>query len=102
MSEDTHPRTDPPNPIDDLVTELLECGAVLSQIISHMVAYQAAGRAAPDAAPIPEVAHELLRGAMPGVTKQHSRRDIKVAAKIVRQATAEIGDNIFFAGPDLN
>jgi len=46
----------PPDALDELVEQLLECGAVLSQIISHMVRFQAGGRAAPDAAPIPEVA----------------------------------------------
>jgi len=92
----------PPDALDELVTELLECGAVLSQIISHMVQFQAAGRAVPDAAPIPEVAHSLIRGVLRGVGKRHSKRDIKVAASIVKQATASIGDEIYLVEPELN
>jgi hypothetical protein len=92
----------PPDALDDLVTQLLECGSVLSQIISHMVQYQAAGRSAPDAAPIPEVAHSVIRGVLGGVGKRHSKRDIKVAASIVKQATASICDEIYCVDPDLN
>ncbi len=92
----------PPDALDELVTQLLQCGGVLSQIISHMVRFQAAGRSAPDAAPIPEVAHSLIRGVLAGVGKRHSKRDIKVAAAIVKQATASICDEIYFVGPELN
>jgi hypothetical protein len=91
-----------PDALDDLVTELLACGAVLSQIISHMVRFQASGRAAPDAAPIPEVAHSLIRGVLGDVRKRHSKRDIKVAARIVKEATDAIGEEIFFVGPELS
>jgi hypothetical protein len=92
----------PPDALDQLVTELLACGAVLSQIISHMLQFQAAGRGAPDAAPIPEVAHSVIRGVLGGVGKRHSKRDIKAAATIVKQATASIGEEIYFVGPELN
>jgi hypothetical protein len=92
----------PADGLDDLVTQLLECGGVLSQIISHMVRFQAAGRSAPDAAPIPEVAHSLIRSVLGGVAKRHSKRDIKVAAAIVKQATAAICDEIYYVGPELN
>jgi hypothetical protein len=92
----------PADGLDDLVTQLLECGGVLSQIISHMVRFQAAGRSAPDAAPIPEVAHSLIRSVLGGIGKRHSKRDIKVAAAIVKQATAAICDEIYYVGPELN
>jgi hypothetical protein len=92
----------PPDALDELVTQLLECGAVLSQIISHMVRFQASGRSAPDAVPIPEVAHSLVRGVLENVRKRHSKRDIKVAAAIVQEATAAICDDVFFVGPELN
>jgi hypothetical protein len=101
MTDLLHP-SPPPDALDDLVTQLLECGAILSQIISHMVQFQAAGRSAPDAAPIPEVAHSLIRGVLGGVGKRHSKRDIRAAATIVKQATASIGNEIYFVGPDLN
>ena len=91
-----------PDPIDELVTQLLECGGVLSQIVSRMVEFQAAGRSAPDAAPIPEVAHSLIQGVLDGVRKRHSKRDIRVAATIIAEATEAIGENIFYVGPELN
>jgi hypothetical protein len=92
----------PPDALDDLVTQLLDCGGVLSQIISQMVEFQATGRSAPDAAPIPEVAHSLIRSVLDDVAERHSRRDVKVAAAIVKQATASICDEIFYVGPELN
>ena len=88
----------PPDALDDLVTQLLECGGVLSSIISHMVEFEASGRSAPDAAPIPEVAHSLIRGVLDNVGKRHSKRDIKVASRIVKEATAAICDDIFYVG----
>jgi hypothetical protein len=92
----------PPDALDQLVTQLLESGAVLSQIISHMVEYRTARRSASDAAPIPEVAHSLIRSVLRDVGKRHSKRDIKVAAAIVKQATASIGEEIYFVDPELN
>ena len=92
----------PPDALDALVTNLLECGGALSQIISHMVRIQAGGRSAPDTAPIPEVAHSLIRDAVDEVRKRHSKRDIKVAALIVKEATASICEEIVFVGPELN
>jgi hypothetical protein len=94
--------TPPAAPLDELTTQLLEVGAVLSQMITHMVEFQAAGRSAPDAAPIPEVAHELISGVLGAVGKRHSKRDIRVAARIVEEATREICENIFYVGPELN
>ncbi len=92
-NDDTRP---PSSALDELTAELLACGAVLSQIISHMVAYAASGQSAPDAAPIPDVAHKLIRDGIGELAKRYSRRDIKVTAKIVAQATDLIADNIFF------
>jgi hypothetical protein len=99
---DKHDGSQPPDPLDTLVTELLECGAVLSQIVGRMVAFQAAGRSAPDAAPIPEVAHSLIRGVLGGVAHHHSKRDMRVSARIIAEATHAMAEDIFFVGPDLN
>jgi hypothetical protein len=90
------------HPLDELAKQLLECGGVLSQIISHMVRFQPRGEPPPDLAPIPEVAQTLIRGVLEEVGKRHSKRDIRVAAAIVREATRQIGENIFFVGPELN
>lgn len=82
--------------LDELAFQLLGCGAVLSQMVSGMIRFQAAGRAAPDAAPIPTVAQSLIRSVLGDLTRRHSRRDVKIAAKIVEEATDAICENIFF------
>ena len=38
--------------LDELASQLLDCGGVLSQIIGGMLERQAAGRSAPDGGPI--------------------------------------------------
>jgi hypothetical protein len=88
------------DPLDDLVHELLECGAVLSQMISGMVEFEASGRAVPDTAPIPEIAHDLIRSVSTDVRHGFSRRDIKVAARMVKQVTAAICSDIFYVPPE--
>ena len=88
----------PPQPhdaLDELVSELLGCGAVLSQMIGHMIPCDAAGKAAPDAVPIPTVAHSLIRDVLIDVARRRPRRDVKVAAAIIRDATEAIAENIF-------
>jgi hypothetical protein len=90
----------PPDPLDGLVTQLLSCGAVLSQMITEMVEFGASGRAAPDAAPIPEVAHSLIRGVLHNVEKRHSKRDINVAAAIVGETIDAICEEIYVVDPD--
>lgn len=86
--------------IDALVAELLECGAVLSQIVAHMSLWEAGGRTAPDTAPIPVVAHGLIRSALTDVRHQHSRRDLKVAAGIVKETRQAISENLFMVAVD--
>jgi hypothetical protein len=101
MNEHIQPSI-PVHPLDELAKQLLECGGVLSQIISHMVRYQPRGDPPPDLAPIPEVAQSLIRDVLDEVGKRHSKRDIRVAAAIVAEATRAISENIFFVGPELN
>jgi hypothetical protein len=86
--------------VDELVSQLLSCGAVLSQIISHMVRFESSGRSAPDAAPIPDVAHELISGVLTEVRRRHSSRDLLVAGRIIGEVTDAIAENIFFVDPD--
>ena len=97
--------TDPASPhdaLDKLISELLGVGAVLSQIVTQMVRFEAGGRSAPDAAPIPEVAHSLLRDVLRDLRKQHSDRDLGVAAAVVNEATEAICNEVFFVDMDLN
>ena len=91
-----------PDPLDDLADELLECGAVLSQIISQMVRSAAAGRSAPDAAPIPDVARALVRDVISGLANTHSGAEINAASAIVGEASDRIASDIFFVSPDAN
>jgi hypothetical protein len=99
---DQHDAARSPDPLDELVTQLLECGGVLSQIIGRMIEFQAAGRSAPDAAPKPEAAHSLIRDVLNGVGKRHCKRDIRMAAQIIAEATEPMCDNIIYAGPELS
>jgi hypothetical protein len=73
---------------------------VLSQIISNMVQFDASGRSDPDAVPIPEAAHSLMRSVIEPTAAKHSKRDVRVAAKIVGQATAAMCEDIFTVDPD--
>ncbi|HTU31952.1 MAG TPA: hypothetical protein VMF07_21355 [Solirubrobacteraceae bacterium] len=92
----------PPDALDELVKQLLECGGVLSQIIASMVEFQAAGRSAPDSAPIPEVAHTVIRSVLEGFGTRFSKRDLKVSARIVREATQLMCTDLYVLGPELN
>jgi hypothetical protein len=89
-----HPYPQDPT-LEELAKQLLEVGAVLSQIVGHMVRAGAAGQASPEAAPIPDLAGSLVAEALADVKPKHSRRDLKVAAAIVGEATDAICENIF-------
>jgi hypothetical protein len=65
-----------------------------------MVEFEASGRSAPDTAPIPEVAHDLIRSVSTDVRHEFSRRDLRTAAKIVKQITAAICNDIFYIPPE--
>ncbi len=92
----------PPDPLDELVEQLLDIGGVLSQIIDRMIQFDASGRSAPDAVPVPEMAHSLIRDVVGDLRKEFSKRDLRVAARIVEQTTGAICNNLFFVGPELN
>ncbi len=96
-----HVSPPPPDALDDFVSQLLDCGGVLSQIISSMVEFQSSGRSAPEAAPIPEVAHTLIRSVLEGADSRYSKRDIKVAARLVRETTQLICSELYVVGPEL-
>lgn len=85
--------------LDVLITQLLDCGGVLSQMIGRMVQFDAAGKSSPDAAPIPEIAHSLIYDAVCDVARRRSKRDITVAAAIVEDVTEAICEEIFLVDP---
>ena len=93
MPEHIHARQSS-DELDELTVELLDCGGVLSQIIGHMVRFEAAGRSAPGAASIPAAAHSLARSTLIVLRRRHSRRDLKIAAAIVKEATEAIYEGI--------
>lgn len=97
-----HVDTPPPDALDELVTRLLDCGGVLSQIVSAMVEFQSSGRSAPDSAPIPEVAHSVIKDVLCDVGRHYSKRDLKVAARIVREATDTMCNDLYVLGPELS
>jgi hypothetical protein len=92
---DQIPDSPPSDKLDELVDQLLDCGAVLSQIVGHMIRADSAGLSAPDAAPIPEVAHGVIRDALQDLPERHPDHDLAAAATIVEQATHAMCRNIF-------
>jgi len=91
----------PLDPLDELVTQLLDCGGVLSQMIAAMVGFEASGRSTPDTEPIPDVAHSVIRSVLGPIGNAHSKRDIRVAAKIVDEVTARICAEIYSVSPEF-
>ena len=89
------------DPLDRLVAQLLDCGAVLSQMIQGMIDWEAEHPPAPDAVPIPETAHRLIRDVLEDVRKQFSRGQVGTAARIVELATELISHNIFVVTPEF-
>jgi hypothetical protein len=98
MSDNNH-STLPASPLDELAAALLSAGAVLSQMIGGMLEWERSGRSAPDAPPIPEVAHSLVVDVLDGVRRHRSRRDIRVAAAIIAEATEAICSDIYTVDP---
>lgn len=90
----------PDDVLHRFVAELLGAGAVLSQIVAQMVRYDAAHGANPDAVPIPQAACELLSDVLTDLKPRHSRRDWKVAAAMVKEATDKICEEVYFVNLD--
>jgi hypothetical protein len=70
-------------------------------MIGVMIEFERSGRSAPDAPPIPEVAHSLILDVLRDAKLRHSKRDVRVAATIVSEATNVICENIFAVNPEL-
>lgn len=86
----------------ELASALLDCGAVLSQMIAGMDSFAASGRAAPDAAPVPDIAHDLVASVLADRLRgRHSKRDIRVAATIVAEAAEGLCEDLFVVDDSL-
>ena len=96
-----HAKSSQPAPaLDELATQLLACGAILSQIVSRMARNAAARRSAPDAMPIPDAAHEVILSAIADDLRRHRDTELIAAARIVQLATDALYDNVFFVPLD--
>jgi hypothetical protein len=91
----------PPDVLDELVAQLLSCGGVLSQMIGHMVEFEASHESDEGVAPIPEVAHSLIRSVLGPVETSYTKREIRVAARIVKQVTGRISEEIYMVSPEF-
>jgi hypothetical protein len=89
----------PSKPVARLVTELLECGAFLSQLISGMHEFEASGVAPPNPVPIPVIAHELIASVVQELGLPY--RELAIAASIVHRATEAMCENIFEVTPEF-
>lgn len=99
---DQHHLQRPPDVLDELTTELLGCGGVLSQIVSHAVRWEAAGGSTPDAAPVSDVTRALVRDALQDLSQHHAKHELRRAAAVLSEATTLLCDNIFLVPPDLD
>lgn len=97
---DTTRTASAPDSQDELVDRLIECGAVLSQMVAKMAESQASGRSAPDAPAIPDVLRTLVRESVWRIRRRHSKADIRTAAAIVDQVTDAICSEILFVPVD--
>jgi hypothetical protein len=86
--------------VDALVAQVVDCGAVMSQIVNHMVASQSSGRTAPDAPPIPVVLHELLRGVLEPLVKTLAPSKIRQTTTMLEAITKTISEEIFLVPLD--
>ncbi|MGI8630860.1 MAG: hypothetical protein ACR2LV_11970 [Solirubrobacteraceae bacterium] len=68
-------------------------------MIAGMLEFEASGKSAPDTAPIRDIAHSLIRSVSGPVGKRHSKRDIRVAARIVDELTQQICEEIYYVPP---
>jgi hypothetical protein len=84
-----------PDALDALVAQLLDCGAVLSQMIGSMQEFEASGLSLPDAPPILEIAHSLIRDVVADLPEHHSEAELRLSAEIVEQVATAICENIF-------
>jgi hypothetical protein len=102
LMSDQDDALEPGDALDELVTQLLGCSGVLSQMINHMVQFQASGRSASDTAPIPTVAHTLIRSAILKPMERRPEGEIRAAAVIIEEVMNAICEEIFIVGPSLN
>jgi hypothetical protein len=88
------------DPLQQFVDELIEVGAVLSQIVAHMALSGTRGSGSPDAVPIPLVLGQVLAGVLEPVAERHGADAVGAAARLVGDARERIGDEIFLVPHD--
>jgi hypothetical protein len=90
----------PSKALGELGEQLLLAGGLLSQIINTMITAAYAPEEPPEFAPIPEIAHALICDTMHELESRYTADDLIFAATVVRDATAAIGENVFFVNPE--
>lgn len=90
------------DPLDELVSQLLECGGVFSQILAGMFEHRASGHSGAATAPIPEVAHTLIRSAVADLSRRHSGAELAIAAAIIEEVTEKTCSEILIVSPEIN
>jgi hypothetical protein len=85
--------------IDELVGELLVCSGSIHHMISGMIDWEMTYGSPPDAPSLAKNAQTLVSGAA-GPRVRQSKRDLRVAAAILREITAAIREDIYVVNPD--
>jgi len=83
------------DPLQQLVDELIDVGASLSQIVEHMALSPTGGGGSPDAVPIRIVLGQLLAGVLEPVAAQYGADAVEAAARLVGDAGERIGNEIY-------
>lgn len=85
--------------LDELISELLVCGTVLSQLINGMIEWETTHGCHPDAPPLSQVAHSLVTG-VAADRLHHSKRDLRVTGAIIKEIAAAVREDIYVVNPD--
>jgi hypothetical protein len=85
--------------LDELVSELLVCSGSIHHMISGMIDWEMTYGSPPDAPSLAQNAHTLVGGAA-RPRLRHSKRDVRVAAAILREITAAVREDIYVVNPD--
>lgn len=87
----------PPQPLDALVSALIDVGGSLSQIVEHMTRVSRAPGAAE--VTVPDALASVLRGTLEAIEDRHGGATIDVAGRVVADAAKVIAEEIFLVEP---
>ena len=101
MEPQPHPTPDERSAVlDELVSELLICSGAIHHMVSGMIDYEMTYGSPPDAPSLAQNVETLVSAAAePRVLR--SKRDLHVAAAILREITAAVREDIYVVNPDM-